>query len=377
MIRKRWWTFAAWACLACPVCPAPAAGTVEESIDAVRVAGSVDGGFQAAAESAGHLRRSLTGDDLPKLLDAMRDVDPVAENWLRGIITDVARKAEGLPTESLADYAMDRSNNPIGRGMAMELVRTETPEQATKLIDQCLDDPSLPLREMAVEQAIDKARSAAAGDKSSAIAIYQAALTNARQPKQLQTIVEALNKLGESVSLGGAFAMITDWQAVGPFDNVDGVGFAAVYPPEQQFASSAVVDLAAKPEGKHGVVSWKEVKGSDDDGKVDLAKAFDKEKGAVAYLYTEFDSPSEQAVQVRLSCITANKVWINGREVMANEVYHSGSAIDQYTADAKLRAGTNTILLKICQNEQTESWAQEWEFQFRLTDPNGKALTSE
>ena len=61
---------------------------------------------------------------------------------------------------------------------------------------------------------------------------------------------------------------------------------------------------------------------------------------------------------------------------MANEVYHSGNMLDQYVAPCELRQGTNQILLKICQNEQEESWAQEWEFQFRLTDPSGKGLTS-
>ena len=36
--------------------------------------------------------------------------------------------------------------------------------------------------------------------------------------------------------------------------------------------------------------------------------------------------------------------------------------------------GTNVILLKICQNEQTESWAQDWEFQLRVCDGLGTAV---
>jgi hypothetical protein len=50
--------------------------------------------------------------------------------------------------------------------------------------------------------------------------------------------------------------------------------------------------------------------------------------------------------------------------------------IDQYLADFELKKGTNRILLKICQNEQNEPWAQDWKFQFRITDRNGKALRS-
>jgi hypothetical protein len=79
---------------------------------------------------------------------------------------------------------------------------------------------------------------------------------------------------------------------------------------------------------------------------------------------------------VRLGCINANKVWVNGKEVMATEVYHSGSMLDQYIAKCELKKGTNRVLLKICQNEQTESWAQDWQFQFRLTDLTGKGLRS-
>ncbi len=45
--------------------------------------------------------------------------------------------------------------------------------------------------------------------------------------------------------------------------------------------------------------------------------------------------------------------------------------MDQYRVLAKLQPGTNKILLKICQNEQTEDWAQRWEFQVRVCDSSG------
>jgi hypothetical protein len=271
---------------------------------------------------------------------------------------------------------MDQSNNAVGRGLAMELIQRETPELASRLVGQCLDDPSLPLRQMAVEQAIGRAKGLSDLESDEAIRIYRDALVAARHPRQLSRIVDALAALGEDVTTAEAFAMIRRWRSVGPFDNVDGVGFDAVYPPEQQFLSSGEVDLTADYEGKNGRIRWREVEASSGDGAVDLAAAYDKEKGAVCYLYTEFESPSSMPAQARLGCINANKVWINGRELMSNEVYHSGSMIDQYIADFPARAGVNRILLKICQNEQTESWAQDWEFQFRITDPTGKGLRS-
>jgi hypothetical protein len=33
-------------------------------------------------------------------------------------------------------------------------------------------------------------------------------------------------------------------------------------------------------------------------------------------------------------------------------------------------------VVKVCQNEQTEPWAQNWAFQLRLCDATGKAIAS-
>ena len=36
----------------------------------------------------------------------------------------------------------------------------------------------------------------------------------------------------------------------------------------------------------------------------------------------------------------------------------------------------NTILVKVCQNEQTEEWAQRWQIQLRVCDATGTAVLS-
>jgi hypothetical protein len=68
------------------------------------------------------------------------------------------------------------------------------------------------------------------------------------------------------------------------------------------------------------------------------------------------------------------KIFVNGKLLFAREEYHHGSKIDQYIVKGKLKAGTNEILLKVCQNEQTEAWAQKWTFQLRLSDAVGAAV---
>ena len=71
----------------------------------------------------------------------------------------------------------------------------------------------------------------------------------------------------------------------------------------------------------------------------------------------------------------AYKLWVNGQPAGEREVYHSGNEIDQYSHSVELKSGENQLLLKVCQNEQTESWAQDWEFQLRVTDELGGAIS--
>ncbi|MDA7874296.1 hypothetical protein N9B17_03930 [Rhodopirellula sp.] len=348
---------------------------LNQSIEAVRKVGKEGKGYSQAIPAAKQLRQT-SASKLNLLLDALIDTNPVAENWLRGIVFDVARKSDQPLIANLQSYAMDESNNPTGRGLAMELLLKEAPQTANKLITSCLNDPSLPLREMAVEQAIKRAEQLAKAQPKDAIADYRLSLSAARHPRQLARIIEALGKLGEDVKTADAFVLLTDWQSLAPMNNIDGIGFDMQYTPEKEFQTSGTIDLQTQHNGKTENINWQPISGSQDLGEVDLAGAYNKEKGAVGYLFAEFESDRDRLAQARLGCINANKIWINGKPVMQNEVYHSGSMIDQYIADFPLKKGTNRILLKICQNEQEESWAQDWKFQFRITDPSGKGLAS-
>ncbi|MEL6898906.1 MAG: hypothetical protein AAFP90_22630, partial [Planctomycetota bacterium] len=83
------------------------------------------------------------------------------------------------------------------------------------------------------------------------------------------------------------------------------------------------------------------------------------------------------AAQTRIGSATANKVWVNQQATTANEVYHSGSRIDQYIGDCQLKPGRNSVLIKTFQNAQTQPWAQVWDFQFRFTKPDGTPIRVE
>ena len=161
------------------------------------------------------------------------------------------------------------------------------------------------------------------------------------------------------------------WKLIGPFDNTAIKGFAAVYPPER------AIDPAGSYPGKHGQVKWSDYSSGDELGKVDLNNIMGEEKAVIAYATCEFRLPKERAVELRMNTTNAAKVWLNGKLLHQHAFYHDGVAFDQYVMPCSLRPGRNVILLKVCQNEQTEPWAKLWDFQLRICDKNGMAVPVE
>ena len=107
--------------------------------------------------------------------------------------------------------------------------------------------------------------------------------------------IELLQQFGESPDLAASFGYVTSWHVIGPFDNVGGVGFNAIYPPETE------LDFSQQYQGKNGKVGWKELETQGKDiekvGVVDLNQAVVEEKGVVAYVAATFISAREQVLE--------------------------------------------------------------------------------
>ena len=335
---------------------------------------AVGPGGQGHAEAmvAAEKLRQIPSEQLPVVYDAMDTPNVIARNWLRGLAADIVRRSGNPDDEVLETYVLDRTRNGTGRTEALRQFRRQNPTAADEIIAASLNDPSLGIRELAVDAAIEDADSIDSEDAK--VTRLTEVLSSARHPRQLQRLISSLRDLGSDVTTQSALAMLVQWQACAPFDNRGGIGFDTVYPPEQTFVQTGDVDLEATHDGKNGDVQWQQVEGDQESGFVDVAAVYDREKGAVAYLFTTVEVGFPRDAQVRLTTKNANKVWVNGTEVMANEVYHSGSVLDQYIADCELLEGTNRILIKLCQNEQTEGWAQEYQCQCRLTTPEGETI---
>ena len=312
---------------------------------------------------------------LPAILEGLDAADPLAANWIRGAVDTIAeaemKKNGTLPLEGLESYLEDETHSPRGRRLAYEWIVRVDPAAEDRLIPNMLNDPSLELRRDAVDRVVAQAAAAeSSGNKEVAIAAYLQAIHAARDLDQIKSVTEKLRSFGAKVDLPSHFGFLMTWHLVAPFDNREGVGFDKAYLPERE------VDLQAKLQGQQGDVTWVLHRTNDEYGVVDLNETLGKFKGAVGYAYTTFVAAADTEVDIRLGCINAHKVWINGQLLTANQVYHSGMEIDQYQASCQLKKGKNTILVKICQNEQTESWAQRWQFQLRVCDETGTAIAS-
>jgi hypothetical protein len=347
------------------------------SIQAIEPGGQ---GIPPASDLAQRVQAGATVS-LKQVIAASRDANPVAKNYLLGVAQALADQGPADQVRATLEQLLaDPAGDPEFRYWALDRLAARDPDRRQQLLAGRIEDTSLDIRYEAIELAMSRLAAqadAATGDADAKAALakeYATLLTAARLPSQVNAVADQLKELGSPVNLLEHYGFLQNWQVVAPFDNRGGIGFDIAYAPETEYANRGKLDTSASYDGKEASVTWTQAGTDKPDGEVDLNPIFSNEKGAVAYAYAEFQYPRDLACQVRLGCINANKVWVNGREALSNQVYHAGSQIDQYIGPAALKAGKNTVLVKICQNEQTESWAQNWSFQLRFTDPTGRAI---
>jgi len=311
-----------------------------------------------------------TAKDLPFLLNALEGANPLAANWIRGAIDAVAERsidsAEHLPCAKLEAYVKDTRRPPRVRRVAFDWLVRVHPELSEKLIPTMLDDPGVEFRREAVARVLTEANRL----RTQTVSLYSKALSAARDDDQIKKATKHLRELGEEVDLPRHFGFLMHWKLIGPFDNTGESGLETSYPPEQE------IDLGGEYDGKSGRVQWIDHAATDEYGTVDLNPVLGKTKGVLAYGLHEFTSDAARDVELRLATGNAWKVWLNSELLYTRNEYHHGTQLDHYIAKGKLAAGRNRILLKVCQNEQTEPWTAAWKFQIRACDATGTAILS-
>ena len=356
-------------------CCMAAADDIAGHLKTLRAVGPKGAGNVEAAKAWAALSKE-PATSLPEILVGMDGAGRLAQNWIRSAADTIAERqlaAKGeLPVEQLEALSLDRSHSPRARRIAFEWLTRVDNTTPQRLLPKMLNDPSLELRRDAVARVIAESEklSKTSPTGKATEASYRKALAAARDADQVKSCVEALRKMNRKVDLPTHYGFLTHWKLIGPFDNRGKKGFDVAYAPEKK------IDLTTSHKGKKGDVRWSKTATGDDYAMVDLNKVIGKHMGAIVYATTEFDSEQGGEVDVRLGCINGNKVWVNGQLLTANEVYHANTSIDQYRATTTLKPGKNIVLVKVCQNEQTESWAQRWQFQLRICDEIGTAVLS-
>jgi hypothetical protein len=352
---------------------AVAAADTAELIRAVKAVGK-EGAGNLEAAAAWRRLVDLGVQALPDVLAAIDDGREVSANYLRAAVQAIAdrERAAGrtLPADRLEAFVLDSRRAPSARRLAYDKLLEIDPAASARIIPGMLHDPAAELRRDAVAVVLKQAdEQLKGGDKSAALLSYTRAAAAARDRDQVLAAAAGLKALGIHLDTAAQFGFLRSWVLCGPFDNRNKAGFPVAYAPESG------VDLSAKYEGKAGAsVAWFEHVTTDTGGVVDLNKAIGKHMGAVGYAYCVVNSAVEQAVQFRIGSYNAVKIFLNGRPVLIHEEYHHGFRWDQYVGGGTLRAGRNEILVKVCQNEQTEDWAQNWMFALRICDAIGGAV---
>ncbi|MEZ6125337.1 MAG: hypothetical protein R3C49_19485 [Planctomycetaceae bacterium] len=341
-----------------------------DDLQTLKSVGPNSSGAAAARDARDRLVRGGSKNLLP-VLNAFQGSSPLAANWLRSTFESIAdaeiRAGQSLPKDELVAFVKTTTHSPAARRLAYEWLLKRSPELEQQLIPEMLLDPSPDFRRDAVAQLISTAK-AAEGD--AAVKLYQQAMQGAVHEDQVTVIAKALRDSGNEVNIQKHFGFLSAWKVAGPFDNKDMKGFAIAYPPESN------LDLSAEYEGQLGPVTWKELTTDDDYGIVDIAKSIENYKGSLMYAATTYISAADQEVELRLGTPNAWKLWVNGQLVFEREEYHRSSTMDQYKVPVTLKSGPNIILLKICQNEQDQPWAQRYQFQLRVCDRTGSAVSS-
>jgi hypothetical protein len=320
---------------------------------------------------------------LPRILEAMDTPDTVVANWLRTafdciVAQDRKRGGQSIDMDALLAFVKESKHQGRSRRLALEVVEESRPGTLARVIPGRLGDPEFGYDavDLLAKEADELAR---AGQKEKAGALYRRAFEACRDVPQAQRLAQGMLAVGHKADLTRHFGFLTDWFVVGPFNAHGKQGFQSVYPPEQQ------VDLAAEYPGKDGAVRWKRYGVREAPAAaparialVNLLEPLGRSDDAVAFAYTAFTLPAAREVEFRGAADDNFTVWVNGQRAFGFEEYRNGIRLDRHRFRARLPAGVNRVLVKICQAPaDPTSNEPNWEFILRLVDIQGNGIAME
>ncbi len=160
---------------------------------------------------------------------------------------------------------------------------------------------------------------------------------------------------------------LAKWKILGPFDNVSRSGLNKPFPPEQGLAPGRSL-----PGKNQRLIGWQDLPATRN-GFVSPGRFLADSKGEVYYATTAVSGVTGP-VWLRLDPSGACQVWLNGKRIFYTAAYGSSSPSmgDVYTLPVELRAGWNTVLVKMASDEDS----YEADFRMRFTAPDSDVSLS-
>lgn len=338
------------------------------------------GGNPRAARAAWDQLVARGPGALPQILEALDTTDTALANWLRTafdrIVEADMKTGKKLDVDALLTFARNPKHQGRARRLALEVADQFRPGSSANLIPRWLDDPEFGYDAVALlEKEADALEKA--GEKEKAVTLLRKAFAASRALPQVKSTAARLRNLGVTVNLGEHLGFLTEWYVIGPFDAAGMKGFKTAYPPEKQ------IDLGAELDGKAGKVRWKPYRFREPAPAalppaglvLSLREPLGDAEDAVAYAYTAFRVPAETVVEFRGAADDNLSVWVNGTRAFGFEEYRNGVRFDRHRFRVKLKAGVNTVLVKVCQAPlDPTSPEPNWEFLLRMVDEGGKGV---
>ena len=287
---------------------------------------------------------------LPRLLVALDTTNPVAANWYRTayeeiVSRELSRETTQWPIEFFKEYVGNAQRAGQPRRLVLSLLDKLEPAFRDQWMPTRLDDAEFRYEAVGLALAAGE-RALKSKEEVAAKSEFRKAFAAARDSTQVTQVAAKLKSLGEPADAIQHLGLVVDWWLVGPFDAPQKTGFAKVFEPENH------VDLQAKYRGQAGEIAWKKHHETDTLGQLNLIKELGTTREAVGYAYAEFDVPREQPAQVRCGADDNCSVWLNGKQVFAREQWLNGTRFDRFITPITMKAGRNTLLVKICQGPQ-------------------------
>lgn len=156
--------------------------------------------------------------------------------------------------------------------------------------------------------------------------------------------------------------VIVRWRLLGPFELGE---------KEEGWREELIGEPKVRPDEPvrvgDTVLHWRAVDASKSRGRLNLRREIANRDRCIGYAYAGVVVDGATEAELRIGADDSEQVWVNGEKVF--ELFTPRALTpDADRIPVRLRAGANSILLKIWQNNQA------WEFRARLTRPDGSPL---